>query len=67
MIVHAARHCGVSALGIILSEPQAELANERIRRVGLEGRCRMDVCDYREIEEWGGYDNLVSVLSYLLG
>jgi cyclopropane-fatty-acyl-phospholipid synthase len=61
LIIHAARRYGVSALGITLSEPQAELANGRIRRAGLEDRCRVEVLDYREIEEWGAYDKLVSV------
>lgn len=61
LLVHAARRYGVSALGVTLSEPQAELANERIRRAGLEDRCRVEVRDYREIEAWGAYDKLVSV------
>jgi cyclopropane-fatty-acyl-phospholipid synthase len=61
LVVHAARRHGVSALGITLSEPQAELANRRIQRAGLEDRCRVEVRDYREIEEWGAYDKLVSV------
>ncbi len=34
LIIHAARRHGVRARGITLSEPQAELANERIRRAG---------------------------------
>ena len=61
LVTHAARRYGVSALGITLSQPQAELANERIRRAGLADRCRVEVLDYREIEEWGEYDKLVSV------
>jgi cyclopropane-fatty-acyl-phospholipid synthase len=61
LIIHAARRYGVSALGITLSEPQAELANERIRRARLTDSCRVEVRDYREIEEPDGYDKLVSV------
>jgi cyclopropane-fatty-acyl-phospholipid synthase len=61
LIVHAARRYGVDAVGITLGEPQAELANERIRQAGVAGRCRAEVRDYREIEEWAGYDKLVSV------
>lgn len=61
LVAHAAGRYGVSALGVTLSEPQAELANERIRRAGLEDRCRVEVRDYREIEDWGAYDKLVSV------
>ncbi len=61
LVIHAARRYGVSALGVTLSGPQAELANERIRRAGLADRCRVEVRDYREIEGWGEYDKLVSV------
>jgi cyclopropane-fatty-acyl-phospholipid synthase len=61
LLIHAARRYGASALGITLSEPQAELANERIRRAGLKDRCRVEVRDYREIEDSEGYDKLVSV------
>jgi cyclopropane-fatty-acyl-phospholipid synthase len=61
LLIHAAGRYGVSALGITLSEPQAELANERIRRAGLADRCRVELRDYREIEDSEGYDKLVSV------
>jgi cyclopropane-fatty-acyl-phospholipid synthase len=61
LILHAARHYGVEALGITLSRPQAELANERIREAGLADRCRAEVCDYREVGREGFFDKLVSV------
>jgi cyclopropane-fatty-acyl-phospholipid synthase len=61
LVLHAAQHYGVEALGITLSEPQAELASERISRAGLAGRCRVEVRDYRELEDDGSYDKLVSV------
>jgi len=61
LILHAARHFGAEALGITLSRPQAELANERIRAAGLERRCRVQVLDYREVDEADGFDKLVSV------
>jgi cyclopropane-fatty-acyl-phospholipid synthase len=59
LVIHAARRYGVEARGITLSEPQARLANERIRRAGLADRCRVEVRDYREVGE--SYDKLVSV------
>jgi cyclopropane-fatty-acyl-phospholipid synthase len=61
LVIHAAQHYGVDALGITLSRPQAELANERIREGGLSDRCRVEVRDYRELDEAGGFDKLVSV------
>jgi cyclopropane-fatty-acyl-phospholipid synthase len=59
LIIHAAANYGVEALGITLSKPQAEFAQERIREQGLQDRCRAEVRDYRELE--GGFDRLVSV------
>lgn len=61
LIIHAAKKYGVSALGITLSQPQALFANERINREGLSELCRVELCDYRDIEEPEGYDKLVSV------
>jgi cyclopropane-fatty-acyl-phospholipid synthase len=48
-------------VGVTLSEGQAELANERIREAGLADRCRVEVRDYREVNEPGGFDKVVSV------
>ena len=61
LIVHAAKNYGVEALGITLSEPQAEWANRRIREAGLSSRARVEVLDYRQIQDWEGFDKLVSV------
>jgi cyclopropane-fatty-acyl-phospholipid synthase len=61
LILHAARHYGVEAQGITLSQPQADLANERIREAGLADRCRAEVCDYRDFGQEGTFDKLVSV------
>ncbi|MDY6849397.1 MAG: cyclopropane-fatty-acyl-phospholipid synthase family protein [Thermodesulfobacteriota bacterium] len=61
MIIHAAQNYGVNAVGITLSEPQAELANARIREAGLEDHCRVEVCDYRDLDESEPFDKLVSI------
>jgi len=61
LIRHAAEHFGVEALGITLSEPQAELANERIAEAGLADRCRAMISDYRDLDETEEFDKLVSV------
>lgn len=61
LILHAARYYGARALGITLSEPQAELAAERIREAGLQELCRVEVRDYRALEWEGQFDKLVSV------
>jgi len=61
LVIHAAQHYGVDATGITLSQPQADLANERIAAAELADRCRVWVRDYREIDEPDRYDALVSV------
>ena len=61
LIMHAARHYGAAAVGITLSERQAELASERIRDAGLSDRCRVELRDYRELDETETFDKLVSV------
>lgn len=61
LVMHAARRYGVRAVGITLSRRQAELANARIRAAGLQALCRVEVRDYREMEERGGFDKLASI------
>jgi cyclopropane-fatty-acyl-phospholipid synthase len=61
LVRHAAAHYGVNALGITLSERQASLAAERIRADGLEGRCRVEVRDYRDFPPGTTFDKVVSV------
>ena len=47
--LHAAEHHGVRALGVTLSEPQAQLAQQRAREAGVADRVEFRVADYREI------------------
>jgi cyclopropane-fatty-acyl-phospholipid synthase len=61
LVMYAAQNYGVEATGITLSQPQADLACERIADAGLSDRCRIEVCDYREFGEPQSYDALVSV------
>ena len=61
LVIHAAQRHGVDATGITLSQPQVDLANERIAEAGLSERARAVARDYREMDEPGGYDALVSV------
>jgi cyclopropane-fatty-acyl-phospholipid synthase len=48
-VIHAAARHGVRALGITLSEPQAQLARERVSAAGLDGQVEIRVADYREL------------------
>ncbi len=61
LVIHAAQHYGVDVLGITLSHNQADLANQRIAQAGLQNRCRVELRDYRDLNEIGGFDKLVSV------
>jgi len=61
LALHAARHYGVDVTGITLSQPQVELANQRIATAGLADRCRVLLRDYREIDESAPFDAIVSV------
>lgn len=61
LVIYAAERFGVNALGITVSKPQADLANERIRRAGLSATCRVEVRDYRELEGSGIFDKIASI------
>ena len=61
LLIHAADHYGALALGITLSVRQAEVARQRIRDSGFDHRCRVEVCDYRDLELEGQFDKVVSV------
>ena len=61
LIMHAAKRYGVFALGITLSEAQAELARERIAASGLSDRCRVELRDYRQLPRDAQFDKIASV------
>jgi cyclopropane-fatty-acyl-phospholipid synthase len=64
LLIHAVERFGVEAVGVTLSRPQAELANERIAAAGLADRARAEVRDYRELDEPGGFDKVVSICMF---
>ena len=61
LLTYAASHYGVRAVGITLSISQADAARERIRSAGLNQQCRVEVCDYRDLESDQLFDKIVSV------
>jgi len=63
LVIHAAARHGVSAVGVTLSEPQAELARERAAQAGVADRVEIRVQDYREVSD-GPYDKIASVGMY---
>jgi cyclopropane-fatty-acyl-phospholipid synthase len=60
MVLHAARHHGVHAVGVTLSRPQADLARARVEEAGLTGRVEIRAADYRDVTD-GPYDAVSSI------
>jgi cyclopropane-fatty-acyl-phospholipid synthase len=60
MVLHAARHYGVHAVGVTLSRPQAELARERVEDAGLADLIEIRAADYRDVVD-GPYDAVSSI------
>lgn len=49
MVIHAATHHGVEAVGITISTAQAELARKRVAEAGVSDRVEIRLQDYREL------------------
>ncbi len=63
LVIHAAKHFGVHADGITLSEPQAKWGRARIAEAGLGNKAKIELRDYRQMAAEGRelYDGIVSV------
>jgi len=60
MVMHAAQHHGVRAVGVTISSRQAELAEKRVGEAGLSDQVEIRLQDYREIDD-GPYDGISSI------
>jgi cyclopropane-fatty-acyl-phospholipid synthase len=60
MVMHAARHHGVHAVGVTISRQQAELAEKRVAEAGLSDQVQIRVQDYRDVSD-GPYDGISSI------
>lgn len=60
LTVHAAKVYGVEAVGITLSDLQAARARAAAQAAGVGERCRIMVCDYRQLPP-GHYDKIAAV------
>jgi cyclopropane-fatty-acyl-phospholipid synthase len=61
LIMFAARHYGVQAVGATLSKRQAEWAEEHIRQAGLQDRCQVLHSDYRDVADNQTFDKVATV------
>lgn len=60
MVRHAARHHGVEAVGVTISQAQAERARELVADEGLGDRVEIRVEDYRDVAD-GPFDAISSI------
>ncbi len=61
LILRAAKKYGAVATGITLSRNQFDYVQSRIKAEGLQGRCTVELCDYRDLPGAGVYDKIASV------
>lgn len=59
LVLYAAKHYGVKALGVTLSERQLEEARRRIAAAGLEDSVTVELLDYRDLQ--GEFDKIASI------
>jgi cyclopropane-fatty-acyl-phospholipid synthase len=60
MVIHAAKHHGVRAVGVTLSRAQQDLASKRVSEAGLSDLVEIRLQDYREVTD-GPYDAISSI------
>jgi cyclopropane-fatty-acyl-phospholipid synthase len=60
MVMHAAKHYGVEAVGVTLSEKQHDLASKQVAESGLADRVEIRLQDYRDVHD-GPYDAISSI------
>jgi len=60
MVMHAAKHYGVHAVGVTISKEQAERARKRVSDAGLGDQVEIRIQDYRDIPD-GPYDAISSI------
>ncbi len=61
LMLWAAENYDVDVSGITLSRNQHAYVNQLIQEKGLQGRVRMDLLDYRKLDESRPYDKIASV------
>jgi cyclopropane-fatty-acyl-phospholipid synthase len=62
LLCHAARHYGVRAHGVTLSEAQHDHTKQKIERLGLGQQVTVSLGDYMSLE--GSYDKIASIGMY---
>ncbi|HYO18403.1 MAG TPA: cyclopropane-fatty-acyl-phospholipid synthase family protein [Dermatophilaceae bacterium] len=60
LVIHAVRRYGITAVGVTLSQQQADFARARVEAEGLKDRVEIRVEDYRDVAD-GPYDAIASI------
>jgi len=58
---HAAQHYGVKSLGVTLSEQQVAYGKAKVKRLGLEDRISIELCDYALVEGKERFDKIAAI------
>ena len=61
LILRAAKKYGAIATGITLSKNQFEHVRNLIQAQGLQGRCTVELRDYRDLPDGGVFDKIASI------
>lgn len=61
LVCWAAKHYGVRAHGITLSQSQYDYACEEVKRQNLQGQVSIELCDYRDLPRSICYDKISSI------
>lgn len=59
LVCHAARHYGVKAHGVTLSQQQFDLARDKVARLGLQAHVTLELRDYMRLD--GTFDKIASI------
>ena len=62
LLCHAAQHYGVQAHGITLSQEQLQYTQKKVRRLGLDDKVTVEICDYADLK--GAFDKVASICMY---
>lgn len=61
LLIHAAKHYGVEAVGVTLAGEQARYAERAVANAGLQDRVKIVLSDYRDFRDPAGFDKASSV------
>lgn len=61
LVLHAAEHYGVTAIGVTLSAAQAAVAHDRVRSRGLAGRVEIQTRHYQDFTTSKPFDAVASI------